>query len=92
MTRLLMLWAVIRRSLGTVLSALRRGVVWLARSVAWLFALVFGRVDWHAPTWLRWARARAHEGRAYLVSRPKVAGGLALAVVAAVGAIAWYVT
>jgi uncharacterized protein YfaS (alpha-2-macroglobulin family) len=57
-----------------------------------ILASVFGRWTWQAPPWLAWiGRTIARAGRA-LVAHPLRAGLLALTILIAGGATAWYLT
>jgi uncharacterized protein YfaS (alpha-2-macroglobulin family) len=53
---------------------------------------VFGRWKWEAPPWLSRAGAQVARGRRAVTAHPLPAGLLALALLAAAGGYAWYVT
>jgi uncharacterized protein YfaS (alpha-2-macroglobulin family) len=92
MTRLLIIWSAIRRVVGRLCSGLWRGAILLARLVARALALACGRVQWHAPSWMRWAGDRVGRGRRFVAARPRVGVALGVALIAAVAALTWYLT
>ena len=56
------------------------------------FIFVFGRWKWEAPPWLSSAGAQVARGRRAVAAHPLPAGLLALALIAAAGGYAWYLT
>jgi alpha-2-macroglobulin len=92
MTRLLIFWSAIRRVVGRLFSGLWRGAILLASIVSRACALAFGRLQWHAPSWMPWTGDRIARGRRYVAARPRLGIGLAAAVIAAGAALAWYLT
>jgi len=73
-------------------TTLGRGASLLASRISWMFTKLFGRWQWQAPAWIRWAGDQWARFTRYVAADRKRAAGLLLVLIAASGALAWYVT
>ena len=66
------------------------GLLW--RSLERLGAALFGRWEWQAPGWMVWTALHSRRSWLYLKANPRQAGVVAVAVVATLGSLVWYLT
>jgi len=64
----------------------------LRRAVVWLFVNLFGRWQWQSPAWLSWIGERGGRSWRYLRGNPVRGAAAVVLVIAAGGAVGWYLT
>ena len=78
--------------LASLRSALERAVRFLVSRISWLCAHLFGHWNWESPAWVHWTGRQWSRFRSFVAADRKRAAGLLVVVIAAVAALAWYVT